>query len=60
MKKTRLTKTIAYRLLSMCGTMFICLLWTGEVFLSAGIAITSVVCKSVFYYKFDSLWEEEE
>jgi uncharacterized membrane protein len=53
-----LIKSIVYRLFGTIATFLIALFFTGEFFISSGIAVVELITKTVLYYLYERFWNK--
>ena len=58
--KKFLAKTVTWKLIDGVVTFVLCFLLTGEIFISANLAILEVLVESVFYYLHEHVWDKTQ
>jgi len=58
--KKFLAKTVTWKLIDGIVTFVLCFLLTGELFISANLAILEVLVESVFYYLHEHVWDKTQ
>ena len=53
-------KTISWRIIATCTTMFLVYIFTGRLVLAMGIGFFEVVLKMVFYFLHEKVWNRTE
>lgn len=61
MKKTKLKKTVIYRVFTLCGSVLTGLIITGNLIFSIEYTILwEVIINSILHYLFECVWEKKD
>ncbi|MEE8570751.1 MAG: DUF2061 domain-containing protein [Candidatus Bathyarchaeia archaeon] len=55
-RKIRVLKTLSWRIIATCTTMFLAYIVTGQLEFVASIGLGDVVLKMIFYYMHEKAW----